>query len=174
MKERQGIRSGAAGRLLLVQPGSTTSLAPTARGTSQHLHETYAEHGDRSFALTLAAYNAGQGNVSEWLADDDRRPSVGEIAFEETRSYVRGVLEVEVEPADACPCLAKRYGEFGDRRTRQTGSGPVPPFRRDGPLESTNPLPPGWLPAEQLGRDALVLRAFDPRVAVGVVSSGHE
>jgi soluble lytic murein transglycosylase len=37
--------------------------------------------------LALAAYNAGQTNVDEWLAQG------GEIAFPETREYVDSVLE---------------------------------------------------------------------------------
>ena len=39
--------------------------------------------------LALAAYNAGQRNVDEWLADDG-----GRIGFPETRQYVREVLEL--------------------------------------------------------------------------------
>ena len=39
--------------------------------------------------LALAAYNAGQRNVDEWLAE-----SGGEIAFPETREYVADVLEL--------------------------------------------------------------------------------
>jgi soluble lytic murein transglycosylase len=37
--------------------------------------------------LALAAYNAGQANVDEWLSEG------GEIRFEETREYVDDVLE---------------------------------------------------------------------------------
>ena len=37
--------------------------------------------------LALAAYNAGQANVDEWLAND------GDIEFAETREYVDDVLE---------------------------------------------------------------------------------
>jgi len=37
--------------------------------------------------LALAAYNAGQANVDEWVAEG------GEIRFPETREYVEGVLE---------------------------------------------------------------------------------
>ncbi|MBA2614369.1 MAG: lytic transglycosylase domain-containing protein [Actinobacteria bacterium] len=39
--------------------------------------------------LALAAYNAGQRNVDEWLASDG-----GRIGFPETRQYVREVLEL--------------------------------------------------------------------------------
>jgi soluble lytic murein transglycosylase len=38
--------------------------------------------------LALAAYNAGQANVDEWLAAD------GEIAFAETRQYVDEIVEL--------------------------------------------------------------------------------
>jgi soluble lytic murein transglycosylase len=37
--------------------------------------------------LALAAYNAGQANVDEWLSED------GEIGFAETREYVDDVLD---------------------------------------------------------------------------------
>ena len=37
--------------------------------------------------LALAAYNAGQANVDEWVSED------GEIGFAETREYVEEVLE---------------------------------------------------------------------------------
>ena len=40
--------------------------------------------------LALAAYNAGQRNVDEWIADG------GRIAFDETRAYVADVLELRV------------------------------------------------------------------------------
>ncbi len=39
--------------------------------------------------LALAAYNAGQRNVDEWLAEEG-----GRIAFPETRQYVDDVLEL--------------------------------------------------------------------------------
>ena len=44
-------------------------------------------------ALALAAYNAGQGNVDAWIAENpDMR--VAEIPFPETRAYVENVLDV--------------------------------------------------------------------------------
>jgi soluble lytic murein transglycosylase len=46
--------------------------------------------------LAVAAYNAGTGNVDEWIAaDPGMRPS--EIPFPETRGYVRSVLDAREE-----------------------------------------------------------------------------
>jgi peptidoglycan lytic transglycosylase len=53
---------------------------------SFYLRRLMRKYGDRR--LALAAYNAGQANVDEWLAAD------GEIAFPETREYVDGVIEL--------------------------------------------------------------------------------
>jgi soluble lytic murein transglycosylase len=39
--------------------------------------------------IALAAYNAGEGRVAEWLEDD---PTLDRIPFPETRSYVDKVL----------------------------------------------------------------------------------
>jgi soluble lytic murein transglycosylase-like protein len=44
--------------------------------------------------LALAAYNAGQANVDEWLADDEG------IVFPETRQYVDEVLHARDVYAD--------------------------------------------------------------------------
>ncbi|MGE5561501.1 MAG: lytic transglycosylase domain-containing protein [Chloroflexota bacterium] len=49
--------------------------------------------GDR--ILILAAYNAGRGNVSEWLRSErwsGEAESVGDIPFEETRNFITRVL----------------------------------------------------------------------------------
>ncbi len=48
--------------------------------------------------LALAAYNAGQANVDEWLAGD------GEIAFAETRQYVDEIVELR-------DVYARAYGD---------------------------------------------------------------
>jgi soluble lytic murein transglycosylase len=48
--------------------------------------------------LALAAYNAGQANVDEWLAAD------GEIAFAETRQYVDEIVELR-------DVYARAYGD---------------------------------------------------------------
>lgn len=50
---------------------------------------------DGDVRLALAAYNAGQRNVDEWLAKD------GRIAFPETRGYVEKVLETRAVYARA-------------------------------------------------------------------------
>ena len=45
--------------------------------------------------LMLAAYNAGHGQVQQWMAEgvwDGTRETLDAIPFEETKSYVRGVL----------------------------------------------------------------------------------
>jgi soluble lytic murein transglycosylase len=52
---------------------------------SFYLRRLLRKYGDER--LALAAYNAGQANVDEWLA------SGGEIRFPETRQYVDDVLE---------------------------------------------------------------------------------
>jgi soluble lytic murein transglycosylase len=51
-----------------------------------YLQRLLRKYGDER--LALAAYNAGQANVDEWLA------SGGDIRFPETREYVEDVLEV--------------------------------------------------------------------------------
>ena len=46
--------------------------------------------------LVFAAYNAGQGNVDEWLEDDDYADGEGglaEIPFSETKNYVKKVTK---------------------------------------------------------------------------------
>ena len=52
---------------------------------SFYLRRLLRKYGDER--LALAAYNAGQANVDEWLAEGRG------IAFEETRAYVENVLE---------------------------------------------------------------------------------
>ena len=48
--------------------------------------------GDKTAAL--AAYNAGMGNVKQWIGDDGRLQT-SEIRFEETRNYVERVLNAQ-------------------------------------------------------------------------------
>jgi soluble lytic murein transglycosylase len=54
---------------------------------SWYLDHLLEKYGTRE--LALAAYHAGQGNVDEWLRTGS------EIAFPETRDYVRRVTELE-------------------------------------------------------------------------------
>jgi soluble lytic murein transglycosylase len=46
--------------------------------------------------LALAAYNAGEGKVDEWLGDGRAADDPEDIPFEETRNYVEQVLEIRV------------------------------------------------------------------------------
>lgn len=56
-----------------------------------HLHEKL-DGSELSWSLALAAYNAGQGNVAKWMADDkDGELRTEEIPFTETRNYVQDV-----------------------------------------------------------------------------------
>lgn len=59
----------------------------------KYLLQTY----DGDELTALAAYNAGEGRVNEWLAesgkDGGKIRDPDEIPFEETRAYVKGVLE---------------------------------------------------------------------------------
>jgi soluble lytic murein transglycosylase len=75
----------------------------------QHLHRKYADGGDDDFTLTLAAYNAGQGKVDQWLeADEDGTLDVAEIPYEETREYVERVRRLEHVFRRAHPTLRGR------------------------------------------------------------------
>jgi soluble lytic murein transglycosylase len=48
---------------------------------------------DGNEAEAIAAYNAGHGNVDEWIADGGGKLEVDNIPFPETRAYVANVLE---------------------------------------------------------------------------------
>ncbi len=53
---------------------------------------------DGVWETTLAAYNAGHGNVAKWLADEDKSKdglTLDEIPYGETKSYVKRVELVE-------------------------------------------------------------------------------
>jgi len=59
-----------------------------------YLRELYDRYGD--MRLAVAAYNAGKGNVDNWLKDEDLADGEGglkEIPFEETKKYVEKVFE---------------------------------------------------------------------------------
>lgn len=72
-----------------------------------HLHAKYDRRSPRgSYDLTLAAYNAGQGKVDEWIAHDaDGRLTVSEIPFQETRTYVKHVDQLTRDYRKAYPAL---------------------------------------------------------------------
>lgn len=51
---------------------------------------------DDCLPVTIAAYNAGRGNVKKWLANeqwDGTSVNLQDIPFEETRNYVKNVLK---------------------------------------------------------------------------------
>lgn len=57
----------------------------------RHMRERFPSRSD-DYTLALAAYNAGQGRVREWLAEqEDGKLEVSEIPFAETRHYVEAV-----------------------------------------------------------------------------------
>jgi len=66
-----------------------------------HLIAKYQGHGD-PVLLALAAYNAGQANVDDWVAATPPGQSV-RIPFAETRDYVDSVLEARDAYAEAYP-----------------------------------------------------------------------
>ena len=55
---------------------------------------------DGDVKLAVAAYNAGETRVNEWVADGGGELEVGEIPFPETRAYVDNVLDRRDEYAD--------------------------------------------------------------------------
>src|SRR5690606_13294848 len=58
----------------------------------RHLANTF----DGNLVVALAAYNAGQTRVQQWLAEqrwDGREETLADIPFGETRRYVRRVLD---------------------------------------------------------------------------------
>jgi soluble lytic murein transglycosylase len=72
----------------------------------RHLRQKY--HGTNSYVEMLAAYNAGQGKVAQWIRDDDdHQLDVSEIPFAETRHYVQRVLTLQGYYARARPELSR-------------------------------------------------------------------
>ena len=58
-----------------------------------HLRDKYADH-PQSLDLALAAYNAGQGNVDEWVEATPPGEPVA-IPFAETRAYIAKVRHLQ-------------------------------------------------------------------------------
>jgi soluble lytic murein transglycosylase len=111
-------RDSAAGAIGLMQvmPGTAAFLARRSGATTfttsdltkpqvniaygsyylRYLLDEY--HGD--VTLALAAYNGGESNVDRWLADaraHERKFTVADIRFPETRAYVLRVLHAQAE-----------------------------------------------------------------------------
>jgi len=64
-----------------------------------YLRNLLDRYGD-NVVLALAAYNAGQGNVDEWIADAQAKGeplTIDAIPFAETRGYVHSVLEARAD-----------------------------------------------------------------------------
>ncbi len=52
---------------------------------------------NKQLIVVLAAYNAGRGNVKRWLDNknwDGRNATIGDLPFDETKNYIKQVLEV--------------------------------------------------------------------------------
>jgi soluble lytic murein transglycosylase len=83
-------------RTLRIQPWSTSRLTDPAvnvRIGMTHFAELIREFGDP--APALAAYNAGEHRVREWLAERpkmDRDVFIDDIPFPETQNYVKRIL----------------------------------------------------------------------------------
>ena len=78
-----------------------------------YLSRLYDRYGD--WALALAAYNGGQGNVDEWLEDSayaDGEGGLKEIPFRETRQYVKKALK-------ARDVYERLYGEEYELETEE-------------------------------------------------------
>ena len=78
-----------------------------------YLSRLYDRYGD--WALALAAYNGGQGNVDEWLEDPayaDGEGGLKEIPFRETRQYVKKALK-------ARDVYERLYGEEYELETEE-------------------------------------------------------
>ncbi len=80
-----------SGGIAFVQGDLATPQVNIAYGSwyLRHLLDRY----DGSEVLALAAYNAGLGNVDDWLTAGGGSVRVADIPFPETREYVRKVFE---------------------------------------------------------------------------------
>lgn len=83
-------------RLDLPKYGDIFSPELNIRCGIYYLYYLYGLYGDWSVAL--AAYNAGMGNVNEWLSDtrySDDGATLKAIPFDETEAYVQKVLDTK-------------------------------------------------------------------------------
>lgn len=81
-----------AGLITLTDPASNIRLGTTYLGM---MYEKFEDHR----VLATAAYNAGPANVESWLprsVNVDARIWIENIPFNETRKYVRRVLETDI------------------------------------------------------------------------------
>ncbi len=114
----------------------TGDPAHSARLGAAHLADLMKEWRG-SYVLTFAAYNAGSGNVKEWIAayGDPRNPEIDaidwieRIPFTETRQYVQKILEnLQVYRArlQAGPMVVTAQGLSDDLRRGRMLSKPNP------------------------------------------------
>ncbi len=109
---RQATSSAGAKGLMQIMPDTADFIARTSGGTafeqgdlaSPQVNIAYGswllrhllDHYDGETVLALAAYNAGQGNVDDWVAsaraDGEDFTVASHIPFPETRAYVESVL----------------------------------------------------------------------------------
>jgi soluble lytic murein transglycosylase len=113
-KFRDQTSSTGAKGLMQIQPETAKFIAERSGGTKFELDDlgtpqiniqygTYylrylMDRYDDNVVLAVAAYNAGETNVAEWLErsrHSDRQFNIDDIPFPETRHYVRRVLDAE-------------------------------------------------------------------------------
>lgn len=117
-RDNQASSAGAQG-LMQITPATAQDIARKSGGVAFETDDLHTpQHNiaygsfylrylldryDGNTAVALAAYNAGYGNVDEWLAEageSGREFSIDEIPFGETRAYVRKVLDVRRDYRD--------------------------------------------------------------------------
>ncbi len=91
----------------MLPPAKITDPAVNIRYGTYYLAYLFKEFGD--WPTTLAAYNAGEGRVREWLRDPELSQNgvLLTIPFPETRAYVRQAME-------AYAYYLKKYPQKGD------------------------------------------------------------
>ena len=73
-----------------------------------YLSYLYKYFGD--WELVYAAYNAGMGNVSEWLSDSecvDENGKLVRIPYQETKNYVKKIKDAELKYSELYPQMIK-------------------------------------------------------------------